>query len=312
MNKMRFAVVVLALSFFGISGMAQSDELVADPALSDALSEFNTMDALTAPRELATPSDGAVALDFGVNPADTAADVCARGAAEIQAMAYDPSSRISVYNQGGLLNGGVCWWHSRLQRSSLFLASFRPELPKATHAQGVAIIDALARMDRVVVIPGYANFHEFTADYEHEIIARLAKWQLTDGILHFRWVDGLSGRWHVPARTLQYIMSRIHQMVTVEHRLVFEKLHFNSIASHAYLVIGSRETAQGYDIDVIDSNHPGETLTVHYVKGQTSLYKPDDNQAFVPYLDFEGDFSRLNWSLFRFCNANGKVPATLY
>lgn len=239
-------------------------------------------------------------------------DVCSRGPADIQALAYDPSSRISMRNQGGLLGEGVCWWHSRLQRSALFLASFRPDLPKATHAQGVAIINALAKMSHVVVIPGYADFHEFSRDYEREIIARLDAWQLSDGLLRFRWIDDLKGHWHLPARTLQHIMSRIHQMVSVEHRLLFEKLHFNSIASHAYLVIGSRQTEQGYDIDVIDSNHPGDTLTISYRSGQTSLATPDGEEAFVPYLDFEGDLRRINGALLRFCQARGLRPTALF
>jgi hypothetical protein len=167
----------------------------------------------------------------------------------------------------------------------------------------VAIINALANMSQVVVIPGYTDFNDFTRDYEREIIARLEAWQKSDGFLHFRWVDGLAGHWHVAPRTLQQIMAAIHQMVAVQHRIVFEKLHFNSIASHAYLVIGSRQTADGYDIDVIDSNYPTDTLTVSYHLGQTSLYTANGGEAMVPYLDFEGDMGRINSSLRRYCAA---------
>jgi hypothetical protein len=227
--------------------------------------------------------------------------LCQRTDSDIQQLAFDTSTRAAVVNQGGLLGDGVCWWHSRLQRSALYLATFRPDLPKATRAQSLAIINALANLSQVVVVPGYASFNEFSRDYEREIIARLESWQRADGFLHFRWIDSLKGHWRLPSRTLEGIMARIHTLVNDQHRILFEKLHFNSIASHAYLIIASRQTGEGYSIDVIDSNHPTETLTVNYRRGQTSLYKPDDNQPFVPYLDFEGDMGRIRGALQRFC-----------
>jgi len=241
---------------------------------------------------------------FAAEPATSLPEVCARKAGDVQQYAYDPASRIAVANQGGLFNDGVCWWHSRLQRSALYLATFRPDLPKASYSRGLAIINELARMDRVVVIPGYATFEAFSRDYEREIIKRLEAWQISDGFLGFRWVDGLKGHWRLPAPTLQGIMERIHQFVALEHRVLFEKLHFDSVASHAYLVIGSRETTGGYDIDVIDSNHPVDTLTIHYLRGQTSLYTADGHKAVIPYLDYDGDMGRIDRALGRSCRAD--------
>lgn len=238
-------------------------------------------------------------------------DVCNRGAADVQKLAYEGSARMGVYNHGGLLGDGVCWWHSRFQRSALYLASFRPDLPKPTQAQAVSIINALANMNRVVVIPGYGDFNQFSSEYGSEIISRLEAWQRSDGFLHFRWVDGLKGHWRLPAKTLESIVGRIHEMVSVEHRIVFEKLHFNSIATHAYLVIGSRQTEQGYDLDVIDSNAPDQTLTVSYQRGETSLTEPYGNQLFIPYLDYDGDMGKINSVLRRTCGHSPAAAAEL-
>ena len=236
------------------------------------------------------------------------ADVCARSAADVQAWAYNPASRIEVQNQGGLLGGGVCWWHSRLQRSALYLATFRPELPRATHGQGVAIINALAKMSQVVAIPGYASFNDFSRDYEREIIARLEAWQRSDGFLHFRWVDGLKGHWRV-APGHAPIDHDEHRRRSSTSSTACCSRSCTSTASlrTRYLVIGSRKTAQGYDIDLIDSNHPTETLTISYHVGQTSLYTADGCEAFVPYLDFDGDMGHINGALQRFCGTTHPV-----
>jgi hypothetical protein len=35
----------------------------------------------------------------------------------------------SFSNTGGILNGGVCWWHSRMQRAALYLTVYLPDMP---------------------------------------------------------------------------------------------------------------------------------------------------------------------------------------
>jgi hypothetical protein len=228
-------------------------------------------------------------------------DLCARAPDAFQSLAYAPESRLSLENQGGIAGGGVCWWHSRLQRAAIYLATFRPGEPKPSYGQALGIIRSLVNRSRVVAIPGYASFAEFSRDYEREILRNLERWQRIDGVLGFRWVDGLMGRHWTSSRKLRLIMERIHDRVAVRHEILFEKLALRGIISHAYLVIGSRKTDDGYEMDVIDSNHPQETLTVTYTSGERSLHMPDGGLAFVPYLDFQEDMRPIQGALRRFC-----------
>ena len=227
--------------------------------------------------------------------------VCGRDMASFQQMALDSSTRLAFSNRGGMFGGGVCWWHSRLQRAAIYLTEFKPDLPKPSRAQAAWMISALSSMKRVVVIPGYSDFKSFSADFSDLIQARLQAWQREDGILRFRWIDGLTGHTSVSASSLQYIMGRIHDMVAVQHRIVFEKLQVPGVAAHAWLIIGSQQTADGYILQVIDSNEPDQTLNVQYHFGDQSLFHPWSSTPFVPYLLFEKDLSRIYGTLQGYC-----------
>lgn len=232
-------------------------------------------------------------------------NVCKRGMLQFQQLAYDPEARLSFSNHGGISNKGVCWWHSRLQRAALYLTEFRPELPKRGRAYALWVIDTLKAMDRVVQIPGYRNFKEFSKDYPNEIQARLESWQRSDGFFRFRWIDGLRGHSRIHPDSLKYIMGRIHDMVAVQHRLVFEMLQQPGIDTHAWLIIGSRRTADGYQLDVIDSNAPADTVQIDYRFGDNTLHEPKGTRPMIPYLKYEGDLGRIFGALDRECRARG-------
>ncbi|MGK5081690.1 hypothetical protein WDW37_00170 [Bdellovibrionota bacterium FG-1] len=227
--------------------------------------------------------------------------VCDRGPGDFQKLAFDRSMRMAESNRGGMFQGGVCWWHSRLQRAAIYLTEFRPDLPKPTAQQAARLLKSLSAMKWIVVIPGYFDFQSFTADFYDLVQARLEAWQREDGILKFRWISGLTGHTQVAPSSLQYIMERIHDMVAVQHRIVFEKLQIPGIAAHAWLLIGSEQTPEGYTIQVIDSNDPHSTQEIRYQFGDRSLSLAGSGTPLVPYLMYEGDLVRIFTTLSRQC-----------
>ncbi len=42
------------------------------------------------------------------------------------------NNRLVFDGSGGIRNGGLCWWHSRLTRSATYLTVYQPDLPKPT------------------------------------------------------------------------------------------------------------------------------------------------------------------------------------
>ncbi|MBY0415183.1 MAG: hypothetical protein K2Q18_13515, partial [Bdellovibrionales bacterium] len=105
----------------------------------------------------------------------------------------DSSNLMGFANRGGLVGGGVCWWHSRFQRNSLFLTIYKPAEKKPTKEEAEKIIGKIRGGKDIVTIPGYRNFSEFSYDQQPLIQAELEKWQKVDGIAKFSWVNGLSG-----------------------------------------------------------------------------------------------------------------------
>ena len=226
------------------------------------------------------------------DPSVRSASACARTLGDYQALAFDPNGRMSIQNGGGMLNGGVCWWHSRLQRAAIYLTEFRPDLPKPTEGEARWLINLLSGMRQIVVIPGYRNFHDFTADFPHVVMRRLESWQREDGILRFQWIAGLSGSTSLRPSALQYVMERIHDMVTVQRRIPFEMLQLPGVGTHSWLIIGSQRTNEGYALQFVDSNLPDQTMTVNYRFGDINLMTPN-GQAGVPYLKNEGDLGKI-------------------
>src|SRR6476620_3641879 len=87
-----------------------------------------------------------------------AQDVCTRSQDDIKRLISDVSSRVAFKNQGGFFNGGVCWWHSRLQRSSAYLVKFAPSEVRPSGPELDFILHSLRVMNKVVTIPGYSDF----------------------------------------------------------------------------------------------------------------------------------------------------------
>jgi hypothetical protein len=235
------------------------------------------------------------ALVIGIIPffasAQDGGDFCTRSEEVILEDFQSPSFRMGFQNQGGLLNGGTCWWHSRLQRAAVYLTRFRPELPRPDRSGVEKILKDLVHLRKVVEIPGYAGFAEFTRDHQGLVQKELDRWQIRDGFVNQQWIRGLSGRPELPARRLEKRMEKIHRAFKSSKPGLWLMAQMKGITSHALLLLGMEPTGSGYRLRFIDSNFPDETRELEYRRGERAL---DLGYAtFVPYVGFRNDLRRI-------------------
>ncbi len=201
----------------------------------------------------------------------------------IKSLAYNPNNQHSYSNNGGLANGGVCWWHSMLQRNALYLAVYLPNEPKPSKYEARILISDLIIAGAVVEIPGYSNFFDFTKDFSDEIQSALDTWQLTDGGLMFGWVRGVSGQTKVSPKELKKMMDESYDLVKNKNQIIYQKLQIPGITSHAWLVVDMTKLQEqdGYALEVVDSNYPGHVKRVNYYNGDVDISY--SGWTFVPY-----------------------------
>lgn len=207
---------------------------------------------------------------------------------------------MSFKNQGGLFNGGVCWWHSRFQRNIFYLAIFRPELNRPNLREVKALIKEIRAGEKVITIPGFSNFAEFSETYKKEILSELEDWQLYDGVVLGSWIDGLKGDIKVKPEVLQKMMDEVYQYVEVDKKIAYQKLQIKGITSHAWLVVGMKKAQSGYEIGLIDSNNPRMSENYSYKIGDESFYEKSYGN-FVPYLEFKREEARISSIAKKFC-----------
>lgn len=212
----------------------------------------------------------------------------------IQDLSSEAINLMAFKNDGGLFNGGVCWWHSRFQRNMLYLSIFRPDLPKPpTSSELQKIIRQVRQGTSVVTIPGYANLAEFSAQNQKYIQKELNDWQLYDGVILGSWIDGLKGDTKVSASTLQAMMNEVYNYVAVEKKIAYQKLQIKGITSHAWLIVGMKQMPSGIDLGFIDSNNPRMSEVYSYKLGDQS-FNVRGYGDFVPYLEFKREELRLS------------------
>ncbi len=226
---------------------------------------------------------------------------CERNRGDILSLMQVPEARIAFKNAGGLMDGGVCWWHSRLQRSSFFLAKYNPENSKPTPVQLNSILAGLRNMDRVVTIPGYENFESFTRDYQGQIQNLLNDWQVFDGFYNFQWIRGISGNSILPPKDMEVRMNAVYQSFRQSPASMWVMAQMKGVVSHAFLVVGMEVVNGGYDLELIDSNNPREVVRVAYQAGDQFLQTNRSTTAFVPYVGFQEDFRKISKGLSTFC-----------
>jgi hypothetical protein len=231
----------------------------------------------------------------------SAQDLCSRNKSTIRARLDDPQYRIAFRNRGGLIDGGVCWWHSRLQRAAVYLAKFEARAARPNARQVDSIIMGLRSMNRVVTIPGYSSFEAFTRDHEAAIQRHLEDWQKVDGFFNMQWLRGISGHYRLPAARMERQMREIFRVYNASPVPVWLMAQIKGITSHSFLLVRMEALPAGFALDLIDSNFPGKTLQVRYQFGDESLGHELFSYTFVPYTGFQEDFRRIGRTLVAHC-----------
>jgi hypothetical protein len=220
----------------------------------------------------------------------------------IKELAADDANLLSFRNHGGLLNGGVCWWHSRFQRNALYLTIFKPELQKPSIEEAKVIIKKIRHAKNVVTIPGYANFKDFSIDFANQIQRELEKWQKGDGIIRFAWIDGLRGKSRVEAEKLKSIMDKMFDEIDKDNLIEYNKLQIAGIDSHAWLVVGMEKLDDGYNLKILDSNFNNELQTYRYRIGDRD-FNYHGYFKFVPYLEKTRELHKIERTIKKYCES---------
>ena len=226
-------------------------------------------------------------------------DLCHLKPVERAQRFVNPDLRIAFHNSGGLKGGGVCWWHSRLQRSVIYLAEFAPYLPKPTSSQALTIVKDLIDFKKVVTIPGYSSFYAFSRDHQAMIQNRLEAWQRYDGFVNQAWVLGISGKTTDTAQNLSGHMDQIFQRYKKHGPGLWLLIQLPGIPSHAHILVGMDAINNGYQMHVIDSNSPAGMVTVTYHRGDTHLSQ--GNEPYIPYIAYNNDLKKISDALRAHC-----------
>ncbi len=226
---------------------------------------------------------------------------CERNRQDILSIMQEPTARIAFKNTGGIANGGVCWWHSRLQRSSFFLVKYAPESSRPDQKKLNEILAGLRTMDQVVTIPGYADFQSFTRSHQKQLQRLLNDWQLFDDLYNFQWLRRISGKPVLPADELVARMNTVYEAYRNSPASMWIMAQMEGITSHSFLVVHMEKVNGGYDLDLIDSNHPMEVVKVAYHEGDQTLRSNRSKNHFVPYVGFQEDFRKISKGLVGHC-----------
>lgn len=163
-------------------------------------------------------------------------------------------NRLSFTNHGGLFNGGVCWWHSRLTRAAQYLAVFDPSQLPVTDDEAYELIQRL-RDGRPVTINGFENLNAFSKVHYRSIQENLENWQISNGGFGFGFIDGLRGSSSVPAAELKSMMDATYSFFTRSQKPVYQVLQLAGVTAHSWLVIDMQPSVNGYVFSVVDSNY---------------------------------------------------------
>lgn len=218
----------------------------------------------------------------------------------VKNLAKDTGNLIGFRNFGGIGGGGVCWWHSRFQRNSLYLTIFHPDADRPTEEEAQLIIKKIRKGNEIVLVPGYNNLQEFTTDNLALLQSELEAWQLSDGA-KFAWIRGLKGSSIVTPEKLQLMMDELYEEVETQGNIAYQKLQIKGITAHAWLVVNMSKEEDGYLLEVIDSNYPRMTMFYRYEVGDTNLVHEYYGQ-FTPYLEETKEMAKIAMTIESTCN----------
>ncbi len=203
-------------------------------------------------------------------------------------IAFDNKRHYSAFNLIGVnsVKVGICWWHSRFQRSLNYLAVPRPlntgESPMNDQEIRGAINDVINE-SRVVELRGYKSILDFTVKNKKVILHFLTYWQLIDAPQAVR---GLVGGPEVESENLKAKMHDLYNDVAVKKSIPFQVQQLEGIEAHSWLVFSIAKTFKnrkwtGYTILAVDSNQASKLEFINYNFGDTQL--SSGKKRFVPY-----------------------------
>lgn len=195
---------------------------------------------------------------YGVQSFASNEDICKMSSEDFQKKSWDLLNRTSFRNFPGPMRTGVCWWHSRLQRSALYLAIFdQPNAEKPTREQAMQILEKIAQNKAVVSVPGFTNWMRFSYEYEEEIKFYLGRWEITDTVqIEFR--KGMRFNRGTEFSMLQKISKEVNDY----KRIAYVMVDLPQGAAHSWLV-PSIDT-KSKELTYIDSNFPLEAAIFDY------------------------------------------------
>lgn len=156
-------------------------------------------------------------------------------------------------------------------------------------------------MNKTVIIPGYSDFETFSHDYKKEIQALLNDWQKKDGFFNFEWMRGISGKFELEPSAMRTQMDKVYTHYKNSPTPLWIMAQIKGITSHSLLILKMAQTDTGYSMDVIDSNHPQDTIRIEYNTGDRNLRATGASYSFVPYVGFQNDFVKLSAALKTAC-----------
>lgn len=230
----------------------------------------------------------------GIRPAYSRQEYCANAHNPdyFKSLFYSSTNQIPWENQGGIMNKGVCWWNSLLTRNVQYLAVFRPDLPPPNTLEVDQIINWLITGNGVVEIPGYHNFSEFSLSNSDKVQRALEMYQIVDGVVGLGFLRGLVGNHIIEPVDLSRMMDETYKLVKESNWVVYQKLQIKGLDAHAWLVVDMQKTPNGYILEVVDSNNPGEVKLASFEHGMKQLPAYDS----VPYTS-RNDFSYRSYRL---------------
>lgn len=212
---------------------------------------------------------------------------------------FNSEQFLTFRNQGGLINGGVCWWHSRFQRNAMLLVRFREDLDFPSLDQAKDLIKKIRKGKDVVELPGFSSISDFSYQFRDEIQDELESWQIADGFLRQQWIVGLAGTSNTTEEKLKKKMDELYEYVKVEGNIAYQKLQIKGVDAHAWLVADMERTAKGYDLKVLDSNYQ-RTQVYKYKEGMTSFYHSYYGN-FVPYTERKREYRKVLKTVKKYC-----------
>ena len=96
-------------------------------------------------------------------------------------------------------------------------------------------------------------------------------------------------------------MDELYEYVEVEGSIAYQKLQIKGITAHAWLVINMHKVSNGYDLEVLDSNFPNQTIIYNYREGMIS-FSNGHYGNFVPYLERKAEMNTIKMTILKKCN----------